>query len=366
MLVTKKNLQNVIILVFLLGIMMTACSANVFGNSTPATPAPPPLASELVIYDWFDMGSHDVFTQFTDEYGVEIRYAGYESPEDAVADIRAGQVFDLVVMENQFIPELVAEGLLAELNKTHIPNFKYVPASFRDLVYDPGNQYTIPYTWGTTGLLVRTDLVAEPVTSWADMWDARYAGKVVNWKASQRYILGAALVALGYSVNSENPVELAEALDQLRALEPNAIWLVNEPSISPQLVSGKGVLGLGWSYDYWEAIDENENIAYVLPDEGTLLWGDTWIIPANSPNKYTAELFLNFMLRPDIAAQIVAADYFAIANDGVNEFLDPELLGDEIIYPSNADLTNAQFIMPLSAAGAQLWDETWNRFVMGQ
>lgn len=366
MLVIRKYLQTAMILVFLLGIMMTACSANIFGNSAAATPAPTPLAGELVIYDWIDVASHEVFTQFTAEYGVEIRYAGYESPEDAVADLRAGQVYDLVVLENQYIPELVAAGLLAELNKTHIPNFKYVPASFRDLVYDPGNRYTIPYTWGTTGLLVRTDLAAAPVTRWADMWDARYAGKVVNWKSGQRYVLGTALVALGYSVNSENPVELAAALNYLRALEPNAIWLVEEPSISPQLLSGEGILGLGWSYDYWEAIEQDENIAYVLPDEGTLLWGDTWIIPANSPNKYTAELFLNFVLRPDIAAQIVAADYFAIANDGVNEFLDPELLSDDIIYPSNADLANAQFIMPLSAAGTRLWDETWNRFVMGQ
>lgn len=348
-------------LTFLLGLGLPACR-----NAAQPMSSAPQLADEIVIYSWAGETSTEIYDQFTAEYGVQIRIAEYESQEEAISNMREGQVFDLVVMENVFIPGLVAEGLLAQLDRANIPNFKYVPASFRDLIYDPGNLHTIPYSWGTTGLLVRTDLIEKPVSRWRDMWDPAFAGKVVNWKVGPRYVLGTALMALGYSANSENPAELAAALDYLRQLEPDAIWLVDNPTISPYLLDGTAVLGVGWALDYWEAIAENENIAYILPEEGTLLWGDNWVIPANSPHKYTAELFLNFFLRPEIAAQFVNELYYPVANEGIAPYLNPEVANDEVIFPSNQNLINAEFIFPLSPAGSQLWDETWEQFLQGQ
>jgi spermidine/putrescine transport system substrate-binding protein len=296
--------------------LLTACAAA----PSPATPPPPPLAAELVFYDWAEDQIATTFDQFTEEYGVKIRYEVFESTEEAVENIRAGKVYDVVVMENQFVPVLAAEGLLAKINYQHIPNFKYISPNFRDLVYDPQNEHSIPYTWGSTGLIVRTDLAAQPITAWADMWQPAYAGQVVNWETLPRYALGAALKTLGYSVNSENPAELEESLDLMLELKHNAIWLTTEHSIAPLLIEGRAVMGLGWSEDYWLVKEEIDTASYVIPQEGAILWGDNYVIPANSPNQHTAELFLDFLLRPQISAQTVNSNYYPSANEAAKEF----------------------------------------------
>src|SRR5262249_973456 len=152
---------------------------------------------------------------------------------------------------------------------------------------------------GTTGLLYRKDLLQKPVTRWADLWDKRYAGKVAIW-ALQRPLLPIALKRLGYSVNSEKPQELEQALQALLELKKNVIFIdLNEASDTPTLVSGQAIFAYGWAYDALTSQSETKNIAYVLPQEGTILWGDNLVIMANSPHKATAELFLNFLLRPE-------------------------------------------------------------------
>lgn len=325
---------------------------------------PPPLAEELVFYDWSNDSIAEVFEAFTQEYGVKIRYVSYEYQEDAVANMRANQVYDIVVLENQFIPALINEGLLAEIDYQNVPNFKNISANFRDLAHDPKNKHTIPYSWGTTGLVVRSDLVAEPITSWSDMWDPRYAGQVALWETTPRYILGAALKSLGYSVNSEEPAELEAALSRLQAFKENVIWLNDEwHSTAPLLVKGEAVMALGWSEDVWLAQEETEAISYVLPKEGAILWGDNFVIPANSPNKYTAELFLNFILRPEISAQIVNGNYYPMANDAANAYIQPEILADPVIFPPNQALKNSELLLPLSAAGEKLYADIWDRFL---
>ncbi len=334
------------------------------GATPMPSPTPPPLAEELIFYDWSEDSIAEVFEAFTEEYGVNITYLSYEYQEDAVANMRAGEVYDIVVMENQFVPALIEEGLLAEIDYQNVPNFKNISANFRDLSHDSQNKHTIPYTWGTTGLVVRSDLVAEPIISWGDMWDPRYAGQVAAWETTPRYTLGATLKSLGYSVNSEEPAELEAALERLLELKGAAIWLNDDwHSSAPFLVNGEAVMALGWSEDVWLAQAENESITYILPEEGAILWGDNFVIPANSPNKYTAELFLNFILRPEISAQIVNGNYYPMANDAAISFIEPEVRTDPVVYPTNEDLENAELLLPLSAQGDKLYAEIWNRFL---
>jgi spermidine/putrescine transport system substrate-binding protein len=127
--------------------------------------------------------------------------------------------------------------------------------------------------------------------------------------------------------------------------------------------SGEAVLGMGWSEDVWLAQEESDNIAYVLPEEGTILWGDNFIIPANSPNKYTAELFLDFLLRAEITGQIVNETYYPMPNDAAVEFIDPEILNDSVVYPTNEEMENAELLLPLSSEGEQLYAAIWERFL---
>jgi spermidine/putrescine transport system substrate-binding protein len=244
-----------------------------------------------------------------------------------------------------------------------VPNFKYISPNFRNLAHDPDNRYTIPYSWGSAGLVVRDDLAAEPVTRWADMWDPRYAGRVALWTGTPRLTLGAALLSLGYPVNSEDPAELEAALERLLELKPKAIWLRDEDTSAPLLVSGQAVMALGWAYDVWTAQEENQNISYVLPQEGAMLWGDNFVIPANSPNKYTAELFLNFLLRPQITGQLINANYYPMPNDAATPFIDAKILNDPVIYPGNEQMKNGQLILALSPLGEKLRQEIWQRFL---
>ena len=191
-----------LILLSLIG-LLSACRSS--ATLPVSTPIPPPLAKELVLYNWVDYLPQSVLDAFTAEYGVNIDYQVYDTQEEAADNIRAGKVYDVVVMPPELIPGLVKDGALAKIDRRHVPNFKNISANFRDLVFDPGNQYSIPFHWGSAGLLVRTDLVSEPVKHWADLWRPEFAGKVALWPIP-RDLIPIALKSLGYKVNSTIPL----------------------------------------------------------------------------------------------------------------------------------------------------------------
>ncbi len=336
-------------------------------RSSPSTPTVPPLAQEIILYDWEVDMPQSVLDAFTAEYGVQVRYLTYETQEEALDNIRAGNVYDVLVLENRLVPVALQEGLLATIDYRHVPNFKNVSANFRDLVYDPKNEHTVPYSWGTTALVVRSDLVTRPITRWADLWDSQYAGRVGIWRGESREVLSMTLKSLGYSANSENPTELQAALARLKELKPNIVFLedlgAEAGSGVPPLLDGRLVLEMGWSYDALEGREQNPAITYVMPEEGALLWGDNFVIPLTSQNKYTAELFINFLLRPEITAQIIDQNYYAMPNEQALSFVNPQIRNDPAVFPLNESLVKAEVILPLSVQGQQLYDDIWSQFI---
>jgi spermidine/putrescine transport system substrate-binding protein len=221
----------------------------------------------------------------------------------------------------------------------------------------------VPFHWGTNGLVIRGDRVDRPVTRWADLWDERYAGKVAVW-GIPREVIGIALKTLGHSINSENPQELEAALALLMDLKPNVQFIdLESASVVPLLENGDALIAVGWAYDARLGRQTNPAIRYVLPEEGSMLWGDNFVVPSNSPHVYTAEVFINFLLRPEISAQIVNESYYPIPNDAAQPFIDPDILADPIIYPNASDLKNAEVSLPLSPQGEKLYDDIWKRFM---
>lgn len=304
-----------------------------------------------------------VLDAFTDEYGVKVNYIYYETQEEAVENLRAGLEYDVVVLPPEVIPQLIREGLLAEIDYRNVPNFRNISANFRDLAYDPGNRYSIIFHWGTTGLLVRTDLVEGPVNRWSDLWDPRYAGRVALWPIS-RALIPMSLKSLGYEANSVKPEELEAALERLLQLKDDVIWWSNEnATIVPLLASGDAVIAYGWAYDAQLAREESVPIEYILPEDGTFLWSDNLVIPSSSRKKYTAELFLNFVLRPEISAQIVNESFYPMANEEAEPLISPDILNDPVIYPSDEQLRNAEIIVPLGQEGENLFLSIWERFL---
>lgn len=351
-------MQIVVGLLVLIATVLAACN-----HSAPTATPPSALADTLVFSYWPDYFPQTILDRFSAEYGVKVRYVGYASYEEAIQEIGGDRQYDVVIVNSTLIPGLIRENLLATLNYQHLPNSRNIAANFRDLIYDPNNNHSIPYQWGTTGLLVRSDLVTKPVSRWADLWDPAFAGKVALWPI-QTDLLPIALKSLGYSANSEDPTELADALQHLLRLRNCAFLLSNEmPSVVPILESGKAVISFGWNYDALLAETASAPIQYILPQEGTILWSESYVIPANSSHQYTAEIFLNFMLRPEISAQIVNEFYYAVPNEMAVGYIEPQIRNNPNVFPPKEMLENAEMNLPLSSDGQKLWNQVWERFM---
>ncbi len=352
-----KTLLSVMFAGFLL---LAACNS-------PVSPARsrPVMAEQLTISGWEGYMPQSVLDAFSAEYGVEIEYVGYGTAADAIAEMRQGEVYDLVVLGNLEIPVAVADNLLAPLDYRNIPNFKYVTDDFRDLAFDPQNKHSVPFQWGTSGLLYRNDLVATPLTRWADLWNPTHTGKIALW-AESRDLVGVALKSLGFSYNSEDPAEIEQAAQRLMELQPRVI-IADQMLASgvPYLLNGEAEVLFGWAYDMQaaEAEGESERITYILPQEGTIIWLDNLVIPAISQQKQTSELFLDFILRPQIGAQIANEMYVAIPNEGAYEYIEPAILNNPLIFPKAEVLVNAEFYEPISPEAEALYDEVRERFI---
>ncbi|MBE7555052.1 MAG: spermidine/putrescine ABC transporter substrate-binding protein [Anaerolineales bacterium] len=330
----------------------------------PPTPTPPKLVEELIFYNWEDDMPQAVLDAFTTEYGVKVTYLTYDTSEEATANIKSGQVaYDIAVIEHDYVPSLVADGLLAQVNYRHVLNFKNISPNFRDLTFDPNNKHLIPYTWGSTGLIIRSDLVEKPVTRWADLWAKRYAGRIAV-RPEPSELITIALKSLGYRVNTEDPAALEAALQHLLELKPSLTFVETETEGAlAGLLSGEAVILVGWPGDALAAQSRNPAITYVLPEEGTFLWGDGFVISANSPNKDTAELFLNFLLRPEINAQIVNEYHYATANEAAYPFINPDIRNNPIVFPPIEDIEKGEWYLPLSPDGQKLYDQVWQHFM---
>lgn len=334
------------------------------GNEAPPPKsAAPQLAKELVFYDWVGDMPQSVLDAFAAEHGVSVRYESYKNQEEAIENMQAGKVYDVVVLSNERVPQMVSSGFLAPINYQNVPNFKNIQANFRDLAYDPGNKFSIPFNWGTIGMVIRGDLVSQPIASWADLWELELPGKIGIW-AVERELIGCALKSLGYSANTEDPKQLDAALDRLLQLKEKSEFLdLDLSDSSGPLLKGDFVITVAYALDTIKARKENPAVTYVLPREGTMLWGDNFVIPANSPSKVTAEVFLNFLLRPEINARVANENFYATPNGAARSHIVPEVLNDPVIFPPDEAIRNAEIILPLSAEGQRLYDEIWKRFL---
>jgi spermidine/putrescine transport system substrate-binding protein len=355
--------------VFAVSISLLSLFMFVGCNPTPATlptSTIPSLSDQLTIHYWAGGMPQQILDTFTAEYGVEINYVPFLTYADAEKNIASGQLLDVVFIGNDYIGQALNTGLLAELNLSNIPNLRNIAINFRDLTYDPGNRFSIPYTWGTTGLVFRSDLATYPITSWSDLWNVEI-GKAGIWD-DRRSMIGLTLRSLGYSANTSNPEELEEALHLLLELKPRAQFMEQfDPWTSAgELASGRINIALGWAYDALSGRNLNPAIQYIIPQEGTLLWVENMVIPANSSNQYTAEVFINFMLRPEISAQFTNETFYAVTNELASRFISEAIRNDPVVYPLNEMLVNAELIMPLSPEVKELYDGIWKRFMDAQ
>jgi|LSQX01.1.fsa_nt_gb spermidine/putrescine transport system substrate-binding protein len=260
----------------------------------------------LNVFNWGEYMDKSLLDLFEEQTGITINYKTYDTNETMLAKLEAGgSSYDVVFPSDYAVSEMIRKDMLLPLDFENIPNFKYVDDRFKNLEYDPENKYSVPYFWGTIGILYNENMVDDPVDNWDILWNPKYAGQILM-KKDVRDAMGASLKRLGYSMNSTNDEELRQAQEALIEQRKLVAGYYGD-EIKDLIANGDAAMGLTYSGDfmelYWDEDADFSHISFGVPREGTNLWFDTVVIPKGCRYKKEAEMFINFLLDPDVAYQ---------------------------------------------------------------
>ena len=327
-----------------------------------------PVSNELYVYNWGEYIDESVIEDFEKETGIHVVYDLFETNEEMYPVIEAGGVaYDVVCPSDYMIQKMIENDLLAEIDFDNIPNIDQIDPEYmeRSKAFDPENKYSVPYTWGTVGILYNDkrleELGVEPPDSWLDLWDERLAGEILM-QDSVRDAFMCALKPLGYSLNSTDPNELEQAKDMLIAQKPLVQAYVID-QVRDKMLGEEAAVGVIYSGEmlYLQELAEGKdfNLEYVIPKEGTNLWIDSWVIPKNAKNKENAEKWIDFLCRPDIAKRNFEYITYATPNRGAFELLDEDLQQNKAVFPDWDSLENAEVYQYLGEEADSLYNELW-------
>ncbi|WP_066287840.1 ABC transporter substrate-binding protein [Bacillus sp. FJAT-29937] len=287
----------------------------------------------LTIFNWGDYIDQELVKRFEKETGIKVIYETFDSNEAMLTKIeQGGTSYDIAVPSEYAIDKMRQENLLIPIDHSKVPNLQYIDSRFMDLPFDPGNEYSIPYFWGTVGIAYNKEMLGDlEITSWDDLWDPKFKNQILIIDGA-REVMGMGLNSLGYSLNDTDEKHLIEAKEKLDLLTPNIKAIVGD-EIRMLLENGEAGIGLVWSGVAQEIMWENEDVEYVVPEEGSNLWFDNMVIPKTSKNPEAAHQFINFILDPEVAAQNTEYVGYSTPNKGALEFMDEEVISDERFYP---------------------------------
>ena len=324
----------------------------------------PFAGTEIKVYNWYDYIDPDVLDIFEEETGIHVNYVNFSQNEDMYTRLSTGaEVYDVVFPSEYMIERLIKEDLLAELDLANIPNMENVVDNLLDPIYDPGNAHSIPYMWGTLGILYNTEMVTEPVTSWTALLDEQYAGEIFMMD-SVRDTVGLALKTLGYSVNSHDEDELAAAGEWLMAQKDSGVvagYILDQAK--DMMANNEAAMAVMYSGDALYAMEKNDKLAYVIPDEGSNIWVDGMCVPKASENREAAECFINFMCRPDIAQKNMEYIYYSSPIKQVVEGLSDEELTSTAMNPTDEMVARCEYYVDISDV-AWMYDDIWMDVLM--
>lgn len=316
------------------------------------------ISSELNFYNWAGYTGKDTIQKFEEEYGVQVNFDNYSSNEELLAKLQGGATgYDLIFPTDYMVEIMIKEDLLSPLNLDNIPNFTNIYDRFRDLPFDPDNEYSIPYLWGTSGIGVDTSRIKNIDPSWDLLWDERLKNNITMLD-DMRFGFVPALKKLGYSINTTNPSHIEEAKNLMMEQKPFVKAYTNDTYMN-LLRSGEVTVSYGWSGDIAQVSNDKKGIEYIIPEEGTNIWVDNMSIPKGAPNKKTAELFINFILRPDIGAGITNDLYYASPNKAAEDLIRDEILNDPGIYPPEDVVEKSEFLKDVGEA-TRLYNRAWS------
>ena len=297
---------------------------------------------------------------FEKETGITVHYDEFETNENMYPVIEAGAVaYDLVCPSDYMIEKMIANGLVQELNLSNIPNYKNLDENQLEnsKEFDPENKYTVPYAWGTVGILYNTTMVEEAPTSWATLWDETYADNILM-QDSVRDAFGITLKYLGYSLNSTTESELQEAKELLIEQKPLVQAYVID-QVRDKMIGNEAAIGVIYSGEVLYCQEQNPDLEYVVPEEGSNVWLDSWVIPHNAQNKEAAEAFINFLLEPEIAVMNFEYIYYSTPNKAAKELLDESYQTNPAVFPDNSILEKCETFKYLGEDAEELYSTLW-------
>lgn len=339
------------------------CAVFVFGGFYYAQESNMMNSEKVVVYNWGEYLDPEVLTLFEQETGIDVVYEEFETNEILYPKISSGAIaYDVICPSDYMIQRMIENDLLAEINFDNIPNVKNIGKDYMEQSrqFDPENKYSVPYCWGTVGILYNKTMVDEPITSWSVLWDEKYKDNILM-QDSVRDAFGVTLKYLGYSLNSTDLDELTGARDLLIKQKPLVQAYVID-QVRDKMIGNEAAIGVIYSGEAIYTQMENPDLEYVIPEEGSNIWIDSWVIPKNAENKENAEKFINFLCRPEIALMNFEYITYSTPNSEARKLIEDEAIrNSEIAFPDLSKYDNLETFQYLGTEADQTYGELWNQ-----
>lgn len=311
----------------------------------------------LNVYNVGDYIDEDLIDEFEEKTGIKVQYSTYDTNEMMYQKVKSGSTkYDLIFPSDYMVQKMTREGLLKKINYNNIPNYKYIDKEFLNAEYDPNNYYSVPYMWGTLGIVYNKKKVKDKVDSWDILWNPKYKREILMFD-SVRDTMGVALKKLGYSMNTTNQKEIDEAKELLVKQKPLILAYVNDDG-KDRMVGNEALMGIFYSGDVPLMIEENEDLEYAIPKEGTNKWTDAMCIPKTADNQDWAEEFINFLCDPDVNARNTEYIGYSTPISAGKEKLPDEIKNDKTLYPDKEILEKCEAFLDLEA-DIKKYDKAW-------
>ncbi|WP_420535940.1 extracellular solute-binding protein [Clostridium thermopalmarium] len=314
----------------------------------------------LNVFNWSEYLPQSVIDKFEETYNIKVNYSTFSSNEEMLAKLMAGGGdYDIAVASDFMVEILKKQNLIREINKDNIPNLKNIDPQFMNLPFDKGNKYSLPYMWLAGIIAYDSSKIPEgAITSYADLWKDEFKNSLTILD-DQRAIIGITLKKLGYSINETSPEALAKAKEELKKLQPN-IKAYDSDSPKTSLINGEAKVIFAWGAEGSLARRENPNVKYVIPKEGLFLQQDNFVIPKDAKNIKAAELFINFVMDPEISAEISKAFPYGNPNKEAQKLMDEEMLSDEAVYPPEEEVAKGEYLKDIGESITE-FDRIWSQ-----
>jgi spermidine/putrescine transport system substrate-binding protein len=338
--------------------MFAGCSPN-NGDSGTESGDTPENKGSVNVYNWGEYIDESLLDDFTEQTGIKVNYSTFESNESMYTILRGGGAdYDVIIPSDYMISRLIQEDMLEKLDYANIPNIELIDETYRSKEYDPTNEYSVPYMWGTVGIIYDPSRVDTPVTSWGVLFDSAYAGDILMFD-NPRDAMGIALKYLGYSLNTTNIDELEEAKALLTEQKPILQAYVMD-QIFEKLEGGEAGIGPYYAGDYLVMLENNPDLEFVLPEEGSNIFIDAMCIPKGAKNKTNAEIFINFMCSTDAALRNAETIGYGTPSWEAYEQLDDEIKNDPVSYPPQEVLDRCETFVNLPDDILEWYSNMWS------